>query len=205
ERDYALGLLSVQSGIEKSLLQNELRAKVNTHEQRPPREPYERRQAQQAVPQSNVTPPRPKQTSLQAAYYNAERLLLAYMLRDRTIAETVMRTYKGLWNDEAHNEILLALYRYYEEGHAADVAAFIQHLTDERLINYCIMLSLLPLEQSASEAVLNDYIDQIRNYKLQETKVQLERELQLAEREGNFERSLEILQQLQQLRQKRTR
>lgn len=92
------------------------------------------------------------------AFQNAERRLLAYMLKDVTITEKVQDTIGGSFNMEIHQVIATHLYAYYEEGHPADVSLFIDRLTDEKIIQAVIEIAMIPLNEDISDQEINDYI-----------------------------------------------
>lgn len=92
------------------------------------------------------------------AFQNAERRLLAYMLKDVAITEKVQDTIGGSFNMEIHQVIATHLYAYYEEGHPADVSLFIDRLTDEKIIQAVIEIAMIPLNEDISDQEINDYI-----------------------------------------------
>lgn len=92
------------------------------------------------------------------AFQNAERRLLAYMLKDVTITEKVQDTIGGSFNMEIHQVIATHLYAYYEEGYPADVSLFIDRLTDEKIIQAVIEIAMIPLNEDISDQEINDYI-----------------------------------------------
>src|SRR5699024_10763030 len=82
------------------------------------------------------------------AYHNAERQLLAYMLKDAAITDKVQEVIGGSFNVDAHKIIATHLYAYFEEGHPADVSLFIDRLTDETLIQAVTEIAMIPVDEN---------------------------------------------------------
>ncbi len=101
---------------------------------------------------------------LQPAYFNAERHLIAYMMKDKDIAMKVHEELGGNFNNPHFQAIVAHLYAYYGEGNEADPPRFIQRLQDETLVRLATELALLPLNEKYDDQELLDYIKQIKNY-----------------------------------------
>ncbi|MBT2214489.1 DNA primase [Virgibacillus dakarensis] len=96
------------------------------------------------------------------AFHNAERQLIAYMLKDTAIADKVQEQVGGSFNLEEHKIITTHLYAYYEEGHPADVSLFVDRLNDEKIIQIVIEIAMMPVVEDISDKEINDYIRIIR-------------------------------------------
>lgn len=96
------------------------------------------------------------------AYHNAERQLLAYMLKDETITDKVREVIGGGFNVDVHKIIATSLYAYFEEGHTADVSFFIDTLTDEDIIQAVTEIAMLPVDENISDQEIDDYIREIQ-------------------------------------------
>lgn len=96
------------------------------------------------------------------AYHNAERQLLAYMLKDATITDKVQEVIGGSFNMDVHKIIATHLYAYFEEGHPADVSLFIDRLTDETIIQAVTEIAMIPVDENISDQEINDYIREIQ-------------------------------------------
>ncbi|MEN1970506.1 DNA primase [Lentibacillus sp. N15] len=92
------------------------------------------------------------------AFHNAERQLIAYMLKDAAITDKVQEAIGGSFNVEMHQVITTHLYAYYEEGHPADVSLFIDRLADDNIKQAVIEIAMIPLNDDISNQEINDYI-----------------------------------------------
>ncbi|MEC1698013.1 DNA primase [Schinkia azotoformans] len=98
------------------------------------------------------------------AYYNAERILLAHMLRSEDITIKVKEQIGCSFNIDVHNAIALFVYGYFEEGNAPDVGAILQRIEDEQLRRIVSELAMLNININISDEELSDYIKQVLNY-----------------------------------------
>ncbi|NEU32377.1 DNA primase [bacterium LRH843] len=98
------------------------------------------------------------------AYQNAERLLLAHMMKDSEIAERVEERIGGSFNVDDHQAIAAFLYAFYGEGNMPNPSKFIQGLQDERLRRIATELAMLQVNDECRENELLDYMKQIENY-----------------------------------------
>ncbi|WP_368504793.1 DNA primase [Alkalihalophilus sp. As8PL] len=104
------------------------------------------------------------QKKLLPAYKNAERLLLAHMMRDVEIAEQVQERIGGQFNVDEHHAIAAYLFAYYGEGNEADPSRFVQRLDDPTLMRIASELAMLPINEECSDQEIIDYMKQIENY-----------------------------------------
>lgn len=98
------------------------------------------------------------------AYYNAERILLAHILRSEDITIKVKEQIGCSFNIDVHNAIALFVYGYFEEGNAPDVGAILQRIEDEQLRRIVSELAMLNININISDEELSDYIKQVLNY-----------------------------------------
>ena len=98
------------------------------------------------------------------AYYNAERILLAHMLRSEDITIKVKEQIGCSFNIDVHNAVALFVYGYFEEGNAPDVGAILQRIEDEQLRRIVSELAMLNININISDEELSDYIKQVLNY-----------------------------------------
>ncbi|WP_044894766.1 DNA primase [Bacillus alveayuensis] len=140
-----------------------------------------------------------KQTTekkLLPAFHNAERMLIAHMLRSREIAFTVQQAVQGNFNIEEHRAIVAYLYAFYEEGNEPDVSAFIQRLNDEQLKKLVTELSMLLINEDLSSQELNDYIKHVLNYPKWLKLKEKEAEKNEAERQKDFLKAAQIAKEI---------
>jgi DNA primase len=134
------------------------------------------------------------------AYHNAERLLLAHMLKDRDIAEKVQDSIQGLFNIEEHSAIAAYLYGFYEEGNDPNVNAFISRISEINLQRIISELSMLTINEDIAQQELADYVKQVLNYpKLLNIK-EKEAERRDAERKQEFVKAAQIEMEIIKMR-----
>ncbi|GAB2573166.1 DNA primase [Gracilibacillus alcaliphilus] len=121
--------------------------------------------------------------TLQPAYYNAERRLIAVMLQNAFITEKVKESIGSKFNLEQHQVLVTHLYGYYEEGNEPDPAKFLTHLNDRDLQQLVVELSMFEFTWEMSDKELSDCIriieaeqtDNVKLKQLQDKMRQLER------------------------------
>jgi DNA primase len=127
----------------------------------------------------------PKRKAIEAkrllpAYQNAERFLLAHMMRDVEIAELVQERIGGGFNVDEHQAIAAYLFSYYGEGHEANPSQFVQSLQDEKLLRTATELAMLSLNEDYQEQELLDYMNLIETYpkrvQIQQKELEMKRE-----------------------------
>ncbi|UCZ54513.1 DNA primase [Bacillus shivajii] len=141
------------------------------------------------------------QKKLLSAHENAERILLAYMLQKREIADQVQEKIGGTFNIDEHQAIAAHLYSFYAEGYDSNLSFFIERLNDKELKQLATELAMMTLNEELSEQELNDYIKQIENYpkKIQINELKLEQKK--AEESGQVEEAAKIAMDIIQLEQ----
>jgi DNA primase len=149
---------------------------------------------------NNITNRPVLQKKMLPAYHNAERLLLAHMLKDRDIAEKVQDSLQGLFNIEEHSAIAAYLYAFYEEGNTPNVNAFISRIDEMNLQRIISELSMLIINEEISQKELADYVKQVLNYpKLLKIK-EKEAERRDAERKQEFVKAAQIEMEIIKMR-----
>ncbi|KHF41872.1 DNA primase [Halalkalibacter okhensis] len=98
------------------------------------------------------------------AHQNAERFLLAHMMRDVEVTELVQERIGGSFNIDEHQAIAAHLFAYFGEGYEANPSQFIQGLQDERLIRIATELAMMSLNDDVQEQELLDYMKLIEIY-----------------------------------------
>ncbi len=129
-------------------------------------EQLSRSKPEQPKPQVNDggKPAQPALTKkLLPAFQNAERLLLAHMMRSRDVAFIVQEKVGGRFNIEEHRALAAYIYAFYEEGHEADPSALMSRLPGE-LRTLASELSLLLVADDVSERELADCIRHVLNH-----------------------------------------
>ncbi|WP_370458059.1 DNA primase [Thalassobacillus sp. CUG 92003] len=146
------------------------------------------------------------QDKLLPAFQNAERKLIAHMLRDPHIADKVQDEIGGNFNIDQHQVIVTYLYAYYEEGNFSDTAQFVERLSDPDLKNLVVQLAMMPVLDEISDQEINDYIytiqaEQSNKHDIQSLKAEQKKAEQQNEPIRAAEIAMEILQLKQQMKQ----
>ncbi|MFD1736586.1 DNA primase [Bacillus salitolerans] len=134
------------------------------------------------------------------AFHNAERLLLAHMLRDAEVASKVQNTLNGLFNIEEHSAIAAYLYAFYEEGNPPNVNALLSRIQEQNLQRMISELSMLTLNEEISELELSDYIKQVLNYPKMLKIKEKESERRDAERRNEYVMAAQIEMEIIKMR-----
>ncbi|UOQ46449.1 DNA primase [Halobacillus salinarum] len=145
------------------------------------------------------------QQKLLPAFHNAERKLIAYMLKDSIIADRVQEEIGGAFNISDHQVIVTYLYAYYEDGNDPDISQFVERLDDPSLKDLVIQLAMAPAEEELSDQELQDYIYriQLESHDRKDIKT-LEAEMKAAEQHNDpikaAQIGMEILQRKKNLK-----
>src|SRR6478752_1956583 len=138
--------------------------------------------------------------SLLPAYQNAERFLIAHMLKDKDVAFRIQDRLQGQFNVEEHRALVLYLYAYYEEGHEPNPSGFIERLPESSLSSLASELAMMSINDELSEQALNDYIQTILIYPQRVAIEKKEAEKQEAERQKDYLKAATIAMEILQLK-----
>lgn len=153
ERDHYLRQLADEFSLSLEALKQEF-YQIYRKQQRKERH-YEKREKEK---RNNVLAIRNK---LLPAYENAERYLLAYMMKDNHICKIVEERIGPSFNGKAYQAIAAHLYAYYSEGNHPDVSKFIHRLPDENLQRIAAEIAMLQLKGEITKEELDDYMSEI--------------------------------------------
>ncbi|MFT4412665.1 DNA primase [Fredinandcohnia humi] len=139
-------------------------------------------------------------TKLLPAFHNAERFLIAHMLRNREIADKVYDHLEANFNIEDHKAIVTYLYAFYEEGHEPDISTFITRIHDENLKRIVSEIAMISVSEEVMDSVLMDYIKQVlKHQKLSMIKEKETAKLE-AEREKDYRKAATIAMEIIQMK-----
>ncbi|TFJ94092.1 DNA primase [Lentibacillus salicampi] len=134
------------------------------------------------------------------AFHNAERQLLAYMLQDAAITDSVQEEIGVSFNIEEHKVVATHLYAFYEEHQQADVSMFVEMLTDDRLKQLVTDIAMIPVHDHIQREEMNDLIRVIRAENSNKKDIQsLKEEQKLAEQQNDPIKAAEIAMQIIEL------
>ncbi|WP_027407834.1 DNA primase [Anoxybacteroides tepidamans] len=182
ERDYYLRQLANEFSLSLSALQQQL-------------ERYKKTKVTASEIAKQTKALSPMQKKLFPAFHNAERMLLAHMLRSRDVALAVQREIQGNFNIEEHRAIAAYVYAFYEEGNSPDVSALLARLPDE-LKPLVTELSMMLINEHISSQELNDYVKHVLNYPKWLKLKEKEQEKIEAERQKDFLKAARIAKEI---------
>ncbi len=98
------------------------------------------------------------------AYQNAERILLAHMMRSLEITEKVQEHIAGSFNVEEHSALAAYIYAYYANAQASNIKALLESIDESQVLQTASELAIMDINDEISEEELHDYIHVIENY-----------------------------------------
>lgn len=174
ERDHYVKDLGESFEISNEVLQQEIayrRRKIDKHK--------DKQEVQRhTIDKKNIR----TSEKLYPAYQNAERHLLALMLKNSSIAEKVQNELGSTFSLTNHQVLVTYLYAYYEENHEPDVSRFIEYLPESDLKNLAAQIAMLAVSENVSDREINDYINAVKGEHLNKEIHLLEKEQKEAER-----------------------
>lgn len=192
ERDMYLRQLSDEFSISLDALVQQQRS-YNQSKQ-------EKQDANKTAPRQNMLFSK-KVDQLKPAFHNAERHLLAHMLKSSEVAYKVQDLLQGSsFNIDEHQAIFTYLLGFYEEGNPSDTSLFLNYLTDDKLRRIVTNIEMMLLSDELSEKELSDYIKQVLNYQKMLKIKEKEAEEKEAERQKDFLKAATIAMEIIQLR-----
>ncbi len=151
----------------------------------------------------NVKPAiiRKQADELKPAYYTAERLLIAHMLKSRELAYKVQDLLAGnMFNVDEHQAIITYLIEFYEDHLEPDSAVFLTYIQDENLRRMVATIEMQPISDELNDQELSDCINQVLKYKKLLKIKEKEKEQKEAERHKDFLTAAVIGKEIIQLR-----
>lgn len=126
------------------------------------------------------------------AYHNAERILIAHMLRNRELADRIQDLIGIEFNIEEHQAIVTYLYAFYEEGNRPSISSFMHRLQDHKLQQLVSNIAMMSVNEEVMENELTDYIKQVLNYPKWLMIKDKEKEKKEAEHKQDFVKAAQI-------------
>ncbi|MBU9722487.1 DNA primase [Bacillus alkalicola] len=119
----------------------------------------------------------PAQKKLLPAHEAAEKLLLAHMLQNKSVAFQVEERVGGAFNIDQYQAIAAHLYTFYSKGYEPNPSLFIEQLEDKDLKRITTEIAMMTIADDLSEQELEDYFNQIKKFpkKLEIEKLKLAR------------------------------
>ncbi len=102
---------------------------------------------------------------LRPAYLNAERFLIAHMLKSKEVAYKIQQLLDHtLFHLDEHQAIITYLYAFYEDGHEPDTSFFLTYLPDPNLRRIVSDIEMMSVNEEVSDKELTDCINQVLKY-----------------------------------------
>lgn len=137
---------------------------------------------------------------LKPAYYNAERRLIAYMMRDPGLTFKVKELLNGEpFNVDEHEAIITYLFGYFEQGLEPNPSDFMNYLEDAKLKRIVADIEMMSINEEMSEQELADYIKQVLNHQKMLKIKEKEAEAKEAERQKDYEKAVRIANEIIQM------
>ncbi|WP_033828390.1 DNA primase [Bacillus andreraoultii] len=134
---------------------------------------------------------------LREAFENAERMLIAQMLKSISFANRVQKALQNYtFNLDEHQAIVTYLYAYYEEGNEPDLTQFLSFVKDKYLRDLIAEIGMIPTNDDISDKEFTDYIKHvIKQHKLLKIK-EKEKASKEAELEKNYKKAAELVNEI---------
>ncbi|MBY6035453.1 DNA primase [Fictibacillus nanhaiensis] len=140
------------------------------------------------------------QKSLLPKNLNAERNVLAHMLKSEESAFLIQEKLENGFNVEEHNAIAAYLYAFYEEGNKPNVGLFMQRIDDDKLRKLASELAMLTISEEMNEVELADYIRIISSYPLLREIQEKEKQQESAMRRNEIKLAAQIAQEIMRMK-----
>ena len=138
---------------------------------------------------------------IKPAFHNAERYLIAHMMRSIDVAYRVQELMEDhIFNIDEHQAIITYLYGFYEKDHTPDLNSFLSYMDDEKLKRLIVDIDMMPLNGEITDQELMDYINQVLKHQKMLKIKKKEAELKEAERQKDLSRAVSLLAEIQQIR-----
>ena len=138
---------------------------------------------------------------IKPAFQNAERYLIAHMLRSIDVTYRVQELMEGnTFNIDEHQAIITYLYGFYENDHSPDLNSFLSYMDDEKLKRMVVDIDMMPLNGEITDQELMDYINQVLKHQKMLKIKKKEAELKEADRQKDLSRAVSLLAEIQQIR-----
>ena len=193
-------IAKVTSAIERDFYINELSSKLNLSETTLKNEVNQL--VKPTAPQTYETPQpqfqqftRRKKT-IRPAFENAERYLLAHLIQGHFV-EKIQNELGVNFNLEKHKVLATHIYGLLDEKDEISESKLMDNINDHALIQEINDILSIQLNTETTENEINDYIEAVKYQSNEVPELdKLEQSIIEAERSGEFERALELAQQL---------
>ena len=191
ERDYYLRQLSSEFSLSLDALENQQRQVFFSERKKGtlPKAPIQKTLTLQY------------EHKLRPAYLNAERILIAHMLKSKEATYKIQQMLgNNIFHLDEHQAIITYLYAYYEDGHEPDTSFFLTFLPDQNLRRIVSEIEMMSVDEEVSDKELNDCINQVLKYEKMLKIKEKQEEQKEAERRSDTVAAAKIAMEIIQLR-----
>ncbi|MBD1382118.1 DNA primase [Metabacillus arenae] len=194
EQEMYVKQLSAEFSLSIEVLKDQL-SRTERKSQQQQFSKYENKQQQSR----KATSSRPK-NGLLPAFHNAERMIIAHMLKNSDIAQKILDQIGLMFNIEEHRAIATYLYAYYEEGNPPNVSLFLGKLPNNQLSEVVSNIAMLQINEEVTDQEIADYVKQVLNYQKLLMIKEKETEKLEAERQREFVQAAKIAMEIVHLK-----
>lgn len=189
EQELYIGQLAEEFAVSKETLKSQLKQKMAS-----------KHQVHKRAEDRLDLPPRIKERPLLPAFHNAERMLIAHMLRNQEVVERVLHEIGIEFNIEEHKAIVTYLYAFYEEGHEPNISLFLSRLPNDQIRRTVSEIAMMNISSEFNEQEIKDYITHVSKQKEMSILKEKEAERKEAERQKDYIKAAQIAMELIQLK-----
>lgn len=191
ERDFYLRQLSSEFSLSLDALEKQQR------------QVFYSEQKKGTLPKASIQKPMTLQyeNKLRPAYLNAERFLIAHMLKSKEATYKVQQMLENnIFHLDEHQAIITYLYAFYEDGHEPDTSFFLTFLPDQNLRRIVSEIEMISVNEEVTDKELSDCINQVLKYEKMLKIKEKQEEQKEAERRSDTVAAAKIAMEIIQLR-----
>ncbi|PTA85414.1 DNA primase [Bacillus sp. Nf3] len=136
---------------------------------------------------------------LRPAYENAERMLLAHMLKSDDVIRKVLDRIGIEFNIDSHRALATYIYALYEEGKEPTPQHLMNRIEDDVMNQLLTDILMIQVGDELSEAELSDYVKKVLNHRNLSMIKEKELERAEAERQKDFFKAATLAKEIIQL------
>ncbi|MCY7728859.1 toprim domain-containing protein, partial [Bacillus safensis] len=136
---------------------------------------------------------------LRPAYENAERMLLAHMLKSDDVIRKVLDRIGIEFNIDSHRALATYIYALYEEGKEPTPQHLMNRIEDDVMNQLLTDIMMIQVGDELSEAELSDYVKKVLNHRNLSMIKEKELERAEAERQKDFFKAATLAKEIIQL------
>ena len=133
-------------------------------------------------------------------YQKTVEKLIGFMLADaQAIYHVQEELDKDYFKEDAYQELITSLFDLDLEDNSIDINQLLQKIESQQAKNILLRESVTAEDKKYNQAIINDYINRIKEYQIKMKLEELDQQIKEAEKSGETEKVSELLQQYQQL------